>query len=173
MFTIIVIIIFKVQQRKLLEKSIKKENRSNSPGAGCEEENKVLDDSLTSLQWLTGVKVNDLMEGKPIPYAPLSPAPSNCSDEGGDDKKFGRGRYNSDGVVDYRTNTHVKPPYSYASLIIMAMKSKSCSKMTLSEIYKWITDNFVYYKHAEPSWQVNIQNLILILYHKKVQFLLI
>jgi len=144
----------KIQQQKLaaegLNKNIKKENRTES--------NEELDDSLTSLQWLTGVKVNELMEGKPISYAPLSPAPSNCSDEG-DEQKFGRGyRYHSDSVVDYRTNSRIKPPYSYAALIIMAMKSKSCSKMTLSEIYKWITDNFVFYKHAEPSWQNSIRH---------------
>jgi len=136
------------------ERNIKKENRGSS-GDATPTSQDILDDSLTSLKWLTDVKIDDLMEGKPIAYTPLSPAPSNCSDEGTDDKRLGRVRYHSDSPVDYRTNSHVKPPYSYAALIIMAMKSKSCSKMTLSEIYKWITDNFVFYKHAEPSWQVS------------------
>jgi len=56
--------------------------------------------------------------------------------------------------VDYKTNPKVKPPYSYASLICMAMQASKQPKVTLSTIYNWITENFCYYKHAEPSWQV-------------------
>lgn len=56
--------------------------------------------------------------------------------------------------VDYKTNPHVKPPYSYATLICMAMQASKKTKITLSAIYSWITDNFCYYRHAEPSWQV-------------------
>lgn len=56
--------------------------------------------------------------------------------------------------VDYKTNAHIKPPYSYATLICMAMQASKKSKITLSCIYKWITDNFCYYRHADPTWQV-------------------
>ena len=57
-------------------------------------------------------------------------------------------------AVDYRTNPYVKPPYSYATLICMAMKETKKHKITLSSIYNWITDNFMYYRMADPSWQV-------------------
>lgn len=57
--------------------------------------------------------------------------------------------------VDYKTNPHVKPPYSYATLICMAMQASKKSKITLSCIYKWITDNFCYFRHADPTWQVS------------------
>lgn len=56
--------------------------------------------------------------------------------------------------VDYKTNPHIKPPYSYATLICMAMQASKKSKITLACIYKWITDNFCYYRHADPTWQV-------------------
>lgn len=56
--------------------------------------------------------------------------------------------------VDYKSNPKVKPPYSYASLICMAMQASKKIKITLSCIYKWITDNFCYYRHADPTWQV-------------------
>lgn len=56
--------------------------------------------------------------------------------------------------VDYKNNPKVKPPYSYASLICMAMQASKQPKVTLSTIYNWITENFCYYRHAEPSWQV-------------------
>ncbi|XP_068610448.1 forkhead box protein J1-B [Brachionichthys hirsutus] len=60
--------------------------------------------------------------------------------------------------VDYKTNAKVKPPYSYASLICMAMQSSKQPKVTLSTIYNWITENFCYYRHAEPSWQNSIRH---------------
>lgn len=76
-----------------------------------------------------------------------------------------------------------KPPYSYANLITFAIKrcvenlglaergeiggrptsppvpaplsvKGNDKKMTLSEIYKWITDNFPYYKTAGNGWKV-------------------
>jgi hypothetical protein len=56
-------------------------------------------------------------------------------------------------LEDYRSSGDRKPPYSYAALICMAMGANS-NKMTLSAIYKWIRDNFLYYRNADPSWQV-------------------
>ena len=56
--------------------------------------------------------------------------------------------------IDYKNNPYVKPPYSYATLICMAMRETKTNKITLSGIYNWITDNFVYYRNADPSWQV-------------------
>jgi len=56
--------------------------------------------------------------------------------------------------VDYKVVGDTKPPYSYASLICMAMKANQ-NKMTLSAIYKWIKENFLFYRNADPSWQVS------------------
>ena len=115
------------------------------------EKTQLLDDTLTNLNWLTVIKIDDILEGKLISYTSLSPALSISSDEGDNkknDTKF------AEASNDYRSNESAKPPYSYAALIIMAMKSKPCGKMTLSEIYKWIGDHFSFYKYAEPSWQV-------------------
>ncbi|NWI66653.1 FOXJ1 protein, partial [Todus mexicanus] len=60
--------------------------------------------------------------------------------------------------IDYKTNPHLKPPYSYANLICMAMEASDQPKITLSAIYKWITDNFCYYRHADPTWQNSIRH---------------
>ncbi|XP_010770561.1 forkhead box protein J1-A [Notothenia coriiceps] len=60
--------------------------------------------------------------------------------------------------VDYKTNMRIKPPYSYATLICMAMQASKKSKITLSCIYQWITDNFCYYRHADPTWQNSIRH---------------
>ena len=58
------------------------------------------------------------------------------------------------GDIDYKTNPHVKPPYSYATLIRMAMEASKKPKISVSDIYKWIMDNFCYFRHADPTWQV-------------------
>ncbi|NWQ89378.1 FOXJ1 protein, partial [Burhinus bistriatus] len=60
--------------------------------------------------------------------------------------------------IDYKTNPHVKPPYSYATLICMAMEASNKPKITLAAIYKWITDNFCYFRHADPTWQNSIRH---------------
>ncbi|NXO46656.1 FOXJ1 protein, partial [Locustella ochotensis] len=62
------------------------------------------------------------------------------------------------GDIDYRTNPHVKPPYSYATLICMAMEASEKPKLTLAAICKWIRDNFCYFRRAHPSWQSSIRH---------------
>ncbi|NXH06348.1 FOXJ1 protein, partial [Loxia leucoptera] len=62
------------------------------------------------------------------------------------------------GDVDYRTNGRVKPPYSYATLICMAMEASQQPKLTLAAICKWISDNFCYFRRAHPSWQSSIRH---------------
>ncbi|EQB77237.1 forkhead box protein J1-like protein [Camelus ferus] len=128
------------------------------------EEPDTLDDSLTSLQWLQefsilNAKAPALPSGSTDPHGyhqPHTPGKptSSCTSRSAppglqapppDD-------------VDYATNPHVKPPYSYATLICMAMQASKATKITLSAIYKWITDNFCYFRHADPTWQNSIRH---------------
>ncbi|XP_059259603.1 forkhead box protein J2 isoform X2 [Mustela nigripes] len=51
-----------------------------------------------------------------------------------------------------------KPRYSYATLITYAINSSPAKKMTLSEIYRWICDNFPYYKNAGIGWKNSIRH---------------
>eukprot|EP00047_Mylnosiga_fluctuans_P012281 m.25207 g.25207 ORF g.25207 m.25207 type:complete len:363 (-) comp4129_c0_seq1:112-1200(-) len=53
-----------------------------------------------------------------------------------------------------------KPPYSYANLIAFAISSVKGKekKMTLAEIYKWIQENFPYYKTAGNGWKNSIRH---------------
>ncbi|KAG5263156.1 hypothetical protein AALO_G00283220 [Alosa alosa] len=141
-----------------------------------------LDDSLTSLQWLQEFSIVSAphvalsshhqgpLVGIDAPSSPLAGDPAttigtpltpgkptaasfyraplpclvthgHCPDE-----------------VDYKSNPHVKPPYSYATLICMAMQASQKAKITLSCIYSWITDNFCYFRHADPTWQNSIRH---------------
>ncbi|NWW19465.1 FOXJ1 protein, partial [Falcunculus frontatus] len=62
------------------------------------------------------------------------------------------------GDIDYKSNANVKPPYSYAALICMAMEASKKPKITLAAICKWISDNFCYFRRADPSWQSSIRH---------------
>lgn len=48
-----------------------------------------------------------------------------------------------------------KPPYSYVNLITFAINSNPKKRMTLNEIYQWISENFHFYKNAGNGWKVS------------------
>ncbi|KAI7863043.1 fork head domain-containing protein, partial [Spinellus fusiger] len=51
-----------------------------------------------------------------------------------------------------------KPPYSYATLIAHAILSSKNKRLTLSEIYQWITEHYPYYTSGEHGWQNSIRH---------------
>lgn len=144
------------------------------------EESDALDDSLTSLQWLQEFSILNAkapalplggtdphgyhqVPGSAAPGSPLAADPACLGQPHTPGKPTSSctSRSSPQGLqapppddVDYATNPHVKPPYSYATLICMAMQASKATKITLSAIYKWITDNFCYFRHADPTWQV-------------------
>lgn len=62
-----------------------------------------------------------------------------------------------------------KPNQSYAQMITRAISSSTEGKLSLGEIYKWIEDNFEYYRFANPVWKNSIRhNLSLSKCFKKV-----
>ncbi|XP_033629967.1 forkhead box protein J1-B-like [Asterias rubens] len=155
----------------------------NDSSTGSNEATDSLDDSLTSLNWLQNLRIMRIQQ----PTPPTSPSPlasacqrlnttitiQNHKSPNGmvrvakttqeEAKAFSRiGTHHTTATsidqVDYKTNQYVKPPYSYATLIWMAMKASKKNKITLSAIYKWITDNFKYYQTADPSWQNSIRH---------------
>ncbi|EHA99415.1 Forkhead box protein J1 [Heterocephalus glaber] len=148
------------------------------------EESNALDDSLTSLEWLQEFSIlnakaptlppegSDPHDYHQVPgsEAPGSPLAADLACLGqphtpGKPTSSCTSRSAPPGLqapppddVDYATNPHVKPPYSYATLICMAMQASKATKITLSAIYKWITDNFCYFRHADPTWQNSIRH---------------
>lgn len=53
-------------------------------------------------------------------------------------------------------NKHIKPTFSYAQLITQAILKGEGEKQTLSNIYKYITDRFAYYRFQPAGgWQVS------------------
>jgi len=51
-----------------------------------------------------------------------------------------------------------KPPYSYATLIGMAILRAPGRRLTLAQIYKWISETFAYYRNPDSGWQNSIRH---------------
>lgn len=76
----------------------------------------------------------------------------------------GGGGLTSSAAVDAQKNgyrrsyTHAKPPYSYISLITMAIQNSPNKMVTLNEIYQFIIDLFPFYRQNQQRWQNSIRH---------------
>ncbi|XP_063072087.1 forkhead box protein J3 [Engraulis encrasicolus] len=119
-----------------------------------------LESSLTSMDWLPQLSMRAAIQ--------KADAQGHAGHlVGGVGKKGGVGGVGSGGALDPHTTLDQeealqhkdgKPPYSYASLITFAINSSAKKKMTLSEIYQWICDNFPYYREAGSGWKNSIRH---------------
>ncbi|XP_041964264.1 forkhead box protein J2 [Alosa sapidissima] len=102
-----------------------------------------LDSSLTSIDWLPQLGLSTLRSGKQRvekekrrerdipPCIPSAPSPSNSKG---------------------------KPPHSYATLIAMAIRAAPDGKLSLNDIYTWISDTFPYYSRVGRGWKNSIRH---------------
>ncbi|XP_059862786.1 forkhead box protein I1 isoform X2 [Delphinus delphis] len=52
----------------------------------------------------------------------------------------------------------VRPPYSYSALIAMAIHGAPDRRLTLSQIYQYVADNFPFYNKSKAGWQNSIRH---------------
>lgn len=117
---------------------------------------------LTNLTWLQNI--TNIMSVPQFPILPMSPNPQarpQSQPQNTRLQKFNQtiSKCQKDFMEnkeEYQTSSAKKPPYSYSTLICMAMRYNH-DKMTLSAIYSWIRENFKYYRNADPTWQVGVQ----------------
>lgn len=55
-------------------------------------------------------------------------------------------------------NKNVKPPHSYATMITQAILSTDEGVISLADIYKYISNNYAYYRFAKSGWQNSIRH---------------
>jgi len=122
-----------------------------SPGGG-----ELADTSLTSLSWLLNLRVLDIVSPDiSIAIAPndeaskqeygltLSPIKNcllQCAEFSSAPRKF-------------RADS-MKPPFSFTTLIYLAMKHSRSGRLTMKEVVRWIRLNFKYYRLAGKEWEV-------------------
>ncbi|KAK2592969.1 Forkhead transcription factor [Conoideocrella luteorostrata] len=56
------------------------------------------------------------------------------------------------------TDDGAKPPHSYAQLIGMSILRSPVRRLTLAQIYKWISDNYSFYSPTDAGWQNSIRH---------------
>ncbi|MEQ2283175.1 hypothetical protein AMECASPLE_008554 [Ameca splendens] len=126
--------------RKIRTEEIRKEMSSD------------LDSSLTSIDWLPKLGISSLRSGK-----------ERGGVGGGErEKKRDRGKERGDFMPSVPSpspsNCKGKPPHSYATLIAMAITAAPERKLSLNDIYTWISNTFPYYSRAGRGWKNSIRH---------------
>lgn len=110
-----------------------------------------LNSSLTSIDWLPQLGMGSLRSGRE----------RTGGAAGGRDGRKDRGRERGDFVAPVPepspSNCKGKPPHSYATLITMAIAAAPERKLSLNDIYTWISNTFPYYSRAGRGWKVSTQ----------------
>uniref|UniRef100_A0A3Q3DM08 Forkhead box protein G1 n=1 Tax=Hippocampus comes TaxID=109280 RepID=A0A3Q3DM08_HIPCM len=107
-----------------------------------------LDSSLTSIDWLPQLGISSLRSGR---------------ERGGEkEKRRDRGGERGDLLASVQdpslANAKGKPPHSYATLIAMAIAAAPERKLSLNDIYTWISDTFPYYSRTGRGWKNSIRH---------------
>ncbi|CAG9539372.1 unnamed protein product [Cercopithifilaria johnstoni] len=109
------------------------------------------DCQLPSLDWLT----NSVKRKTSTLHIP-DPLLSNFSQHA-KRPKICRDYKNAPNDVDF-SKEPIKPPYSYAELITLAMRHHGHSKVLLSDIYEYVKKNFAWYRKTDITWQNSIRH---------------
>ncbi|CAF1086973.1 unnamed protein product [Adineta ricciae] len=123
-----------------------------------------LDSSLTSMDWLPKMQI-----GENSPSASSSTITTAVSSKQASPDstslpttafKVTHVQYKLEANdVELPTSTaHVKPPYSYVTLIRQAILSADMQRMTLNEIYQWILEAYPYFRTAPAKWKNSIRH---------------
>jgi len=118
------------------------------------------DESLTSLQWLTSAPFPEILEQKSAEDIAVDTGEPDAL--AGNQIQQKRRRKNNLTILSQsqskKSKGDRKPPYSYANLIAMALNSQDSKKLSLREIYDWISTHFPFYKKGNGAWKNSIRH---------------
>ncbi|XP_041113110.1 forkhead box protein M1-like isoform X2 [Polyodon spathula] len=110
-----------------------------------------LDDSLTNIQWLGRMSTDSL--------GPCAVKTEADKENLNINIQAIHGNEDDAGPSSSKDTLSERPPYSYMAMIQFAINSKKTKRMTLKEIYTWIEDHFLYFRHiAKPGWKNSIRH---------------
>ncbi|XP_028314586.1 forkhead box protein N2-like [Gouania willdenowi] len=92
-------------------------------------------DDLTCLSWLH-------QRGNLLPMQPLTKATPQQEDP----------------TLGQAAPPSSKPPYSFSSLIFMAIEESPNKRLPVKDIYAWIVNNFPYYRTATGGWRNSVRH---------------
>lgn len=108
-----------------------------------------LNSSLTSIDWLPQLGMGSLRSGRG----------RTVGAAGGRDGRKDRGKEKGDFATlvpeTSPSSCKGKPPHSYATLIGMAIAAAPEKKLSLNDIYTWISNTFPYYSRVGRGWKVS------------------
>ena len=131
------------------------------------------DDDLTSLNWL---QKNDVLKGlhvtatSQMPMSPPHDSGGDFSDSSLRDSPTSGSVSGSQNSATSKKKSPSKPPYSFSSLIFMAIEESSNKRLPVKDIYNWIVEHFPFYRDAKLGWKNSVRhNLSLNKCFKKVE----
>uniref|UniRef100_A0A665XDM8 Si:ch211-145o7.3 n=1 Tax=Echeneis naucrates TaxID=173247 RepID=A0A665XDM8_ECHNA len=95
-------------------------------------------DDLTCLNWLH--QRGNLLPLQPLPK--MTPLP----------------QLESSIPTQHMPSASSKPPYSFSSLIFMAIEDSPNKRLPVKGIYDWIVNNFPYYRTASGGWRNSVRH---------------
>ncbi|CAF3444186.1 unnamed protein product [Rotaria socialis] len=142
----------------LLRKAQTKKKSSTGISTGS-----LLDSSLTSIEWLPNMQIGENSSSSSAAAATTAATTiSPPIKQSVPTTTFVQHKIEATEIETptstFHENIHVKPPYSYVTLIRQAILSTRTRRMTLNEIYQWITDSYPYFRNAPPKWKNSIRH---------------
>ena len=130
------------------------------------------DDALCDMNWLTNLQPTNLNRSRSNPYCFGQSSQSDhvnrnqyyCSQRQSQSSSRGGISEPPPEEVIIMNRKYVKPPYSYAKLITMAIDSTTDKKMLLKDIYDWVETKYPFYKYtSNKGWKVSTASCILLI----------
>ncbi|XP_053695907.1 uncharacterized protein LOC128743373 isoform X2 [Sabethes cyaneus] len=108
--------------------------------------------------------------GSIVGIHPLVPPPSLSSPQPPSNNSMGSGQHSpaklsppkakhpTNVPYDPHVHVHSKPPFSFSSLIFMAIENCQQKALPVKEIYAWIVHHFPYFKTAPTGWKNSVRH---------------